>query len=417
MSLAALGSRSATLSDASGATATQRPPWRDTAKQAALIWLATRLALILFTYCALVFSGLYTGQQPFFRVMLHAWQHWDADWYIKITTFGYLNDEATAFFPLYPALIHGLGFVLGKDHLLVGALLISNLASLAASIGVGLLAVHEYGSDAAPRTILILAAYPLAFFLVSAYTEPLFLAFAVFAVYFARRGQWRGAAACAFFASLTRPTGAILFAPLLWEYGRQHDWLHGGWRPQLQALLARTRPGLREAADFALVVAAVPLAFACYGAYLYTKYHHPLIFIHAQNIYWHRDNVPFWRTLPLAIQHFFSTPAWSYWQARQLVDLAPVVIFGVLTLLTFRRIPFAFTIYLAELIYLTIASPASGEVPLVSSGRFLVVAFPMFLILAQWARNRPWFEHLLIGGGFLLQAVLAYFFLQGSWIV
>jgi Mannosyltransferase (PIG-V) len=391
--------------------------WRDVAKQAALLWLATRLALILFTYLAAVFSGRYTGDQPLLRLMLHSWQHWDADWYIKIATFGYLNDEATAFFPLYPALIHALGVVLGSSHLLLGALLISNLAALAAFVGVGLLAAHEYGQDEAPRAILVLAAYPLAFFLVSAYTEPLFLAFAVFSIYCARRGLWRWAALCAFFAALTRPTGAILLLPLVWEYGRQHDWLHAGWRSQLRALQNRSREGLRDATDLALIVAAVPLAFAIYGAYLYTKFHHPLLFLHAQSIFWQRSNVPFWRTLPLTFQQFFATPAWSYWQSRQLVDLAPVLIFGALTMLTIRRMPFAFTIYMAELVYLTIGSPATGEVPLVSSGRFLVVAFPMFVILAHWARTRPWLEYLLVGGGFLLQAVFAYFFLQGHWLV
>lgn len=386
---------------------------RSIAAQAVGMWLATRVALLLFTFFAVIFGGHVTQAQLMdfpARTLLHAWQHWDADWYIKIAQHGYLNEEATAFFPLYPLLISLVSHITGASHVLLASMIISNLAALGAFIGIGLLAAHEDGVDAAAPSIRMLAVYPLAFFLAAPYTEPLFLAFAVFCLYFARRGRWPWAAACALLASLTRPTGAVLFLPMLWELARQQDWLHGGWLRTIRSL-----PALR---DLALVVGAVPAGFACYAAYLGLRFHHPLLFLHAQAIFWHRQNVPLWKTIPDVVARFVQTPAWSYWQARELVDLAPLAIFGVLAVVSIRRIPLAFSLYTLGLIYLAVAQPVpSGPVILTSSGRFLVVAAPMFLLLGRWTARRPWLELLLVSSGLLVQAVFAIYFLTGNWLV
>ena len=146
------------------------------------------------------------------------------------------------FFPLYPLLIHLVGMALG-GHYLLSALLISNLGARRVYIGLALLAAHEFGSARTPSyAVTMLAAYPLVFFLAAPYSEGLFIALAAFALYGARTSRWRVAAACAFFAALTRPTGIILLAPLVWEYGRQRGWWAnwrnaGSWRARLGARL------------------------------------------------------------------------------------------------------------------------------------------------------------------------------------
>ena len=59
------------------------------------------------------------------------------------------------------------------------ALLVANLGTLGAFIGVALLAVNESGTaDSAWRTLRVFIAYPLALFLTAAYTEGIFVAFA-----------------------------------------------------------------------------------------------------------------------------------------------------------------------------------------------------------------------------------------------
>src|SRR5262249_7749716 len=132
------------------------------------------------------------------------------------------------------------------------------------------------------------AAYPLAFFLAAPYTEGPFLAFAAFALLFARRARWPLAAGCIFLATLTRPTGVILVAPLLYEYGRQLGWWRritqriGEWRRML------TLPRLGE---IAALVAAAPAALGAYMFFLQVRFGDPLLFLHAEEKYWKHTSV------------------------------------------------------------------------------------------------------------------------------
>lgn len=399
-------------------------PWRTVVAQGAAVWLATRLALLLFTCFAVYFGGHATQAQlaahPA-RTLLGTWDHWDAIWYLRIAQRGYTNIQATAFFPLYPILISAATLVVGQSHALLAAMLVSNTAALGAFVGVGLLAANEDGIEGATPAMRMLAVYPLAFFLAAPYTEALFVAFSAFGLFLMRRGHWRWASLCGGLAALTRPTGAILYLPLLWEFARQHgwlraDWLRSGWRASLRELCDLRRPALLV--DLACVLASVPTGFVLFSGYLGLRFGHPLIFLHVQDYFWHRQSVPIWHTIPAAIHRLLLTPGWSYWQARQLVDVFPVFAFGLLTLLAIRRLPFALSLYTLGLIYLAIMSPMpSGPVLLVSAGRFLVAAVPIFLLLGRWTIRRPWLDLLLISAGIFLQAVLALLFLTGRWIV
>jgi Gpi18-like mannosyltransferase len=178
------------------------PSWRIAAAEALGIWLATRVILLLVTYFTGVVNshdsphtahGYVVGTQTAGQ-LLGNWVRWDAEWYIKISRLGYFSDQATAFFPLYPLLIAGLTALAGDFYRAGIAMLIANLFSLAAFVGVGLLAAHELGAAHAARAVLVLAAYPLAIFLAAPYTEALFVTFAVFTLLWARQGRWKLAA-------------------------------------------------------------------------------------------------------------------------------------------------------------------------------------------------------------------------------
>ncbi len=424
--------------------------WTRVLAEAFWMWLATRIALALLTVAAvLIAPGArvhgYSQISP--RALLYAWKQWDAYWYIEIAHQGYWNWKTTAFFPLYPALIRATSFVVGQHWLLI-AVLISNLAALGAFAGMALLAANEHGGlRAADRVLLVFAAYPLAFFLAAPYTEGLFVAFAAFTLLFARRAMWRWAALTAFLAALTRPTSAVLFLPLIWEFGRAHGWWQSaegalvdlrrqGWagvselRATASARGTRVREALRTrcsaaalpwrgALNVALVVAAIPAGFGVYMSYLGLRYHHPLLFLHAQRYFWGRVEMPLWVSIPMAIKQFVSLPFLSYYQARDLVDYVPLVLFALITLVMIHRQPFAFTLYTAGLLYLAVASPIVGTQDpemFQSAGRFLLAAVPVFLALGAWARRRPTLAMLLLGGGFMLQAALAAYYLTGGWL-
>lgn len=393
-------------------------PWRSIILQALAIWAATRLAYIGYTYFAILYSSgsrHLAGQSISPDELLNSWIHWDGHWYIRIAEQGYYTLQTAAFFPLYPLLIHVVTLVLGQSHVVAAALLVSNLGSLGAFIGIAMLAANEEGDiQASWRSLRMLAAYPLALFLTAPYTEGLFLAFAVATLFCARRGSWRWAALWALLAGFTRPTAVALMLPLLWEYGRQHGW----WRLDVwRSGKWRERLGLATLGEAGLVVSSVPAAIALYMLYCWVHLGHPLAIINAERTFWAHHNMPFGQGLFIGIANFLMTPAFSDKQADLLVNVAPPVIVIILMVSAIRRMPIAFTLYTGGIVYLSLASPiiAPGQPDvLISVGRYLIAAAPIFLLLGSWSERRPWLDMLLTSGGFLIQAILALVFLRNG---
>ncbi len=382
------------------------------------MWLATRILLMLVTYFALTLSS-FSSKQLSPHALLWSWNKFDTVWYLNISKYGYWyptvatfardhGQLSTAFFPLYPLLIAMLTALVGTSHRLASAMLISNLGTLAGFIGVGLFAAQEDGYEASTRTVRLLAAYPLAFFLAAAYPEGIFLALTAFCLYFMRRGSWYGAAICAFFAALTRFTGIILLLPMLWEFGSRHGWWQhafwedGRWRRWRRWLCT---PSTVEAAAVAL---AVPIGLGIYMLYLALRFNDPLSFVHAEETSWLHISMPPWQSLTLALYRLFTTPGWTYQEALILVDLVPLVAFSIITLVMVRRQPLTFTLYLLGLLLLITISPVSWSPDIfVSAGRYLLPAAPIFLLLARWSSRRPGLDLFLVGCFMLQGALLA----------
>lgn len=442
------------LSDAAavGAPATgAKLSWsrRPVIREAIGMWAATRVAYAVMTYLAVTLStsvraasgshvGYALGYLPHAgHEFVDVWMRWDAIWYVNIAQHGYFESQATAFFPLLPGLIKLISLIIGPHWALAG-LIAGNLGSLVAFIGVALLAAGETNKvTGGLRAVRLFAAYPLAFFLAAPYTDGLFLGLAALALYCARRGNWKWAAGWAFLAGLTRPTGVILILPLVWEFGRQNGWWRrttwrtlrdtasgrGRWaavRSWMRALLSPGDTGRIRILNGVLLVAAVPLAIGLFGLLCWVSVGHFLIFLHAQQIYWNRVDAPIWKTLGSSAKLFVTLPRFSFWQMRLLVDLGPLLLFGVLTLVAIRRLPFAFTLYMVGLLYLTVASPVVRPLepdPIFSAGRFLLAATPMFVLLARWTEGRPWLDTLFLACGFTAQALLGVYFLIGGWMV
>src|SRR5262249_36511502 len=157
---------------------------------------------------------------------------------------------------------------------LAAALLVSNLGTLAAFIGLGLWAAQEdHSHRAGVRVVRAIAAYPLALFLFAGYSEGIFIALVAFAFFFARRADWKWAALAAFPAGVTRATAVALVLPLLWEYGRQHGWWRRDrWRVRGWRVRGWRVPAWRELWLGALAVGSVLLAFACYELYVWHRF-------------------------------------------------------------------------------------------------------------------------------------------------
>lgn len=408
---------------------------RSVVAQACAMWLMTRIVYLLFLLLAYVnplatSAAAAQAQRHSLHDMLNSWYQFDVYWFIGIAQRGYYSPASTAFFPLYPMLINLTAAFLPKW--LYAALIVSNLGTLLGFIGVALLANEIYNRRAAVGALLALAAYPLAFFTFAPYSEGLFLGFATMTLYCARRGAWRWVAVWGFLAGLTRPTGVILILPILWEFARQHGWLTAlreatrrrlgdvGWRDRwLPVWQAIWQP--RALLLGALALVGVPLAIGGYMTFLLLTFHDPFAFLHAEQSAWSRHTMPLWQAVPLGVERFLLAPPWTYWQARTLLDFAPLVIFFVVTLVAARRQPVAFTLFMLGLFYLSVTAPLLDTLhyydPFISTGRFMCVAAPVFITLGRWMTRRPWLEQLIVGGGFMLQALLMIYFLRSGRLI
>jgi hypothetical protein len=161
----------------------------------------------------------------------------------------------------------------------------------------------------------------------------------------------------------------------------------------------------------------VPLAIGLFALHLGLVFGNPLLFVETQS-FWAHTFVPLWDIPALAVNSITAQLEWSFNQARVIVDVVPIVVFLALTVASIKRLPVSFTIYMASVLVLTLASPlATYFDPFASVGRYLIAAFPAFLLLGKWAMESAWLSTLLLGGGWMLQAVFATFFLMGGWMV
>lgn len=141
---------------------------------------------------------------------------WDTTWYLDIAANGY--DTFTplvgtfftnlAFFPLLPALMAAAAAA-GLNPFLA-ALVVSNLAFLAALAGIHRVGAARFGPERAALGTWVLALAPVSAYASLAYTEALVMALAAGAALAALRGRWLAAGLIAAPAALARPPGLLV---------------------------------------------------------------------------------------------------------------------------------------------------------------------------------------------------------------
>ncbi|MGM9463429.1 hypothetical protein [Streptomyces murinus] len=194
----------------------ERRTWPPGVQRALVLFGGVRLAGAVLV----VVVNLLTG-----RSILKGLAHsWDSVWYLHIATHGYgtrmhiTNSGAVqtdwAFFPLYPGLVRALDWI----PLLtpgVAALLIAWTATALAAVGVYAIGHRLYGRAVATAMVALWAVLPHSVVLTLAYTEPLFIALAVWCLYALLDERWLAAGALAALAGLTRPNGYAAAAAVL----------------------------------------------------------------------------------------------------------------------------------------------------------------------------------------------------------
>ena len=381
----------------------------------AALWpfLATRLAFVLIGLAApVLFSDHATRTPPL--PTGSGWLRWDAQWFVGIAAHGYTWTvakpySATAFFPLYPLLIHLLNAI-GLEAGAAG-MLIANAAFLGALYYLYRLVRLDWPAPAASRTLWLLALFPTALFLFIPYTESLYLFLAVLTFWYLRRRQWLAAGVAGALGALTRQTGLVLLLPYLIE------WAALRW-PRTPA-----RRAPRPAWYTLLPAALMPLAVAGHLAYLWRVTGSATAFLHAQGA-WHRRFAPPWEGIVATVQRWASSPSAPHpattplQHVHMLIELGAVVLFLALLVLGWRQLRLSYTVYAGAIWLAALLSPAIADGfqnPLMSSSRFALSVFPSFIVLALLLRRPGAYQAWLTASAMLL-GLLVSFYVVGGWV-
>jgi hypothetical protein len=361
--------------------------------------LALGAALRLLVFAAAVAGtqliGLAGGAR--FPGMLEIWLRKDAHWYTNITIHGYYSARGlplTAnFFPLYPLsasiVQHVTGLFLGSNSYLAASLVVSWLAFLAACVLLFRLVSDRFGDQTAYLSVLLLGLFPFSFYFGAPYSEALYVACAILAFLGIDRHNWWLAGTGAMLAGATRPTGIIVGLAVVVAYFV--DWL-------------RTRQRLRW--DL-LSLGLVPLGAAAFAIYCWIHFGNPLAYVVASSQGWqeHLQTAGIRFLIGILIHPHL-------WIHGSLLDfIYALLILCVLAACypIYRLLGPSYMIFTL----LSCVAPILEFSSIKSTGRYISVIFPVFIVLAYALRKRPALRDMAIIAATLLLAVCATGFAGG----
>lgn len=299
--------------------------------------------------------------------LLSIWNRWDGPQYLLIAQHGYAasGDQrlALAFFPLYPWLIR-LTTILVRDAVL-SAFLIATVASVAAGVILARLFAIDYPRHLARRAAWFLFIFPTSYFLHADYSESLFLALALASFLAARRERWLLAGLVGALAALARPNGLLLLPALgadalwqLWET-RRFNWR---W----------------------LWVGLVPIGFAVYLLVNYRITGDPMAFLNVEREHWSNMLTAPWGGIRTnyAVARDWDPSRAAMIGAQVLFYLA-VGLAGTIAAAFLLRPSYALWMALNWLLF----ASQSWDI---SAPRYTLTMFPLFILLARFARRRSW---------------------------
>ncbi|MET7425440.1 hypothetical protein [Dactylosporangium sp. NPDC005555] len=293
------------------------------------------------------------------HVWYSMWFAWDAFQYHNLAELPWLSWAHTGFPLLYPVLGKAVATVTGGDTPLA-----MTLVSSAAYV-VLLSYVYRWtlviGKDpedhgTARRACRFLALMPAAFLFQAPLTESLFLCLTVAAFYHAERGQWLLASGIGYFAAMSRSVGFLIVIPL--------------------AMLA-----LRDRKPRSLALLLVPAGWLTFMAYSYWKVGDWFDYQNEQRRGWQIEP---------------QNPLHTVWQTLNdveapLIDRTRLWIALAVVALTLVGVAGPWRLHPAYAVYtvlLVLASMTIGEVVYRSLLRYLLIAFPLAVLLARWTARR-----------------------------
>jgi hypothetical protein len=270
--------------------------------------------------------------------------------------------------------------------MVLAALLISNIAFLAFLIIFHKLITQKFDTKIANISIFTLLAFPTALFGVAVYSESTFLLLACLTLYFLEKKRFIFAAFVSAIATTTRLVAVFLIIPFVFEYIKSINYK------------------IRNLNIKVLLIPASISGIFLYSLYLYLKFNDAFYFSTVESV-WHRTFIN-----PISTIYSYLTINPLGKPFNDYLDLASTLGFLSILIIGIKKIPISWWLFSL----LVILVPASTGT-LTSMPRYVLSAFPVFILMAIYLEKRPVLKLLIWGTFLILQVSLAILFVNGFW--
>lgn len=382
------------------------PKWKDYLCVAAAA-LTVRIAVYIIS--AIAMRCYLDNETPVnFSCFLNEWLKWDANNYVRIATLGYggyteeLNGETLyttlAFFPLYAWMIKLVNLVISNVNL--AALVASTVCFVGGSCYFYGAIAMDYGKNIAKKSLAFLTVFPFGLFYGAMMPESAFFLTASACFYYTRKHKWAAAGIAGALAGLSRMQGVVLIAVT------GAEWLEY-YKPIAMIKEKRIKELVKNIFTKAIWIPFMGIGLLIYLGINYHITGNPFQFVEYQSVVWGNEGQYFGKTVSEVWNRAFTNELTGV--TRFTAGIAAIFFFVMAVVLMIYGIRRIHNRYILFLVFYVIMSYTHGW--LISSGRYMSVAFPMFLILGEFAEKHENIGTVLLIISSILFGVILYAFL------
>lgn len=370
------------------------------------------LAIRLLVYLAGGAWMLLNSQETTFSLQnfLEQWGRWDATHYMKLAELGYEdyieNGEHLflVFFPLYPWLMRALHLLVGNWQLC--GMLISTLAFCVGSCYFYAFVKEEFGKEIAEKSYIFLAVYPFSFFFGGIMTESLFFCLLSAGFYYIAKHRFLLAGVIGILLSLCRIQGILLLGVGLVEFFITSQ-------PGKRIREKQFRVFWKEFFTRGIWLFLIPVGNLIYFYLNYRVEGDFFRFRYYQEHHWYHTTTWVPNCLREIIGYVFDNNM-AYGE-RMAIWIPELVIFVLTVVCLIYMIPTHPLKYSAFLLVYTMVNYSVTF--LISGGRYMACALPLFIVLADIAGKHPMLYRGIVFLGMLLFGVYFMGFFMGFQIM
>lgn len=371
-----------------------------------LAFFVWRAALFLIAFSTVIVLPNFGSRFPYWDTLLAptgfpSWvwgfANFDGVHYLRLVLYGYEGSQySQAFFPLYPILIKYLSF--GGNYLLSG-LFLSNMLFVCGTYAFYELLKIDFNDKVSFKSIILLLAFPTAFYFGSLYSEALFLFLASSSLLLVRKNRFLEAGFLAALGSATRIFGLLLIPVFIVEiYQKIKD----------GEMTLKSKEFFKDLA----AVTIIPLGTILYMWYLKLDFGDPLYFLNSQPAFGaERSSQPF-ILLPQVLFRYLkmliSVPVNSWQFFSSFSELAFTIFALICLVMSFKKIRFSYWLFSLGCVVLPTLTGTLSSMP-----RYILMIFLIFPFIALITGK---YFKLVVVLLVILQVILVSLFTRGYWV-